>query len=33
MIKVIWAIRIPLQMQGRLRELHLFYLGIDSKLR
>ena len=29
----IWAIRIRLQMQGRLRELALFDLGIDSKLR
>jgi hypothetical protein len=29
----IWAIRIRLQMQGPLRELALFDLGIDSKLR
>lgn len=29
----IWAIRIRLQMQGRLRDLALFDLGIDSKLR
>ena len=29
----IWAIRIRLQMQRRLRELALFDLGIDSKLR
>ena len=29
----IWAFRIRLQMQGRLRELALFDLGIDSKLR
>jgi len=32
-LKVSWAIRIRLQMQGRLRELALFDLGIDSKLR
>ena len=29
----IWAIRIRLEMQDRLRELALFDLGIDSKLR
>jgi integrase len=29
----IWAIRIRLQMQSRQRELALFDLGIDSKLR
>jgi integrase len=29
----IWGIRIRLQMQGRLRELALLDLGIDSKLR
>jgi integrase len=29
----IWGIRIRLQMQGRLRELALLNLGIDSKLR
>ena len=29
----IWAIRIRLQMQGRTRDLALFDLGIDSKLR
>ena len=29
----IWAIRVRLQMQGRTRELALFALGIDSKLR
>ena len=32
-LQEIWAIRIRLQMQGRLRELALFDLGIDSKLR
>ena len=32
-LKEIWAIRIRLEMQGRLRELALFDLGIDSKLR
>ncbi|HEV2714757.1 MAG TPA: hypothetical protein VGU64_05795 [Terriglobales bacterium] len=32
-LKEIWAIRIRLQMQQRLRELALFDLGIDSKLR
>ena len=32
-LKEIWAIRIRLQMQERLRELALFDLGIDSKLR
>src|SRR5712671_4509055 len=32
-LKEIWAIRIRLQMQDRLRELALFDLGIDSKLR
>jgi len=29
----IWALRVRLQMDGRLRELALFNLGIDSKLR
>lgn len=29
----IWALRIRLQMEGRVRELALFNLGIDSKLR
>lgn len=28
-----WAIRVRLQMQSRMRELALFALGIDSKLR
>ena len=32
-LKEIWAIRIRLQMQERLRELALFDFGIDSKLR
>ena len=32
-LKDIWALRIQLQMQGRVRELALFNLGIDSKLR
>ena len=32
-LKDIWGIRVRLQMQGRLRELVLFDLGIDSKLR
>ena len=32
-LKGIWAIRVRLEMQGRLRELALFDLGIDSKLR
>ena len=32
-LKEIWAIRIRLQMQERMRELALFDLGIDSKLR
>jgi hypothetical protein len=29
----IWAIRIRLQLSGRTRDLALFNLGIDSKLR
>ncbi|MDI3510969.1 MAG: hypothetical protein PWQ61_1734 [Betaproteobacteria bacterium] len=32
-LKDIWALRVRLQMQGRIRELALFNLGIDSKLR
>src|SRR5262249_25665746 len=32
-LKEIWAIRVRLQMQGRLRELAMFNLGIDSKIR
>ena len=31
--KEIWAIRLRLQMEHRIRELALFNLGIDSKLR
>ena len=29
----IWALHFRLQMEGRVRELALFNLGIDSKLR
>ncbi|NUZ07698.1 tyrosine-type recombinase/integrase [Piscinibacter koreensis] len=32
-VRDIWALRVRLQMQGRTRELALFNLGIDSKLR
>jgi len=32
-VKDIWAIRVRLQLQGRTRELALFDLRIDSKLR
>ncbi len=32
-LREIWAIRIRLQLQIRVRELALFDLGIDSKLR
>src|SRR6184192_480123 len=32
-LKEIWAIRIRLQLNHRLRELALFNLAIDSKLR
>lgn len=32
-IKEIWALRVRLQMERRLRELALFNLGIDRKLR
>src|SRR5450432_3143039 len=31
--KDIWALRVRLQIDSRLRELALFNLGIDSKLR
>ena len=31
--KEIWALRVRLQMENRVRELALFNLGIDSKLR
>jgi len=32
-LKDIWALRARLQMESRVRELALFNLGIDSKLR
>lgn len=32
-LKDIWALRVRLQMEDRVRELALFDLGIDSKLR
>ena len=32
-VKGIWALRVRIQMEGRTRELALFNLGIDSKLR
>ena len=32
-LKEIWAIRIRLQLDHRMRELALFNLAIDSKLR
>ncbi len=32
-LKDIWALRVRLQMEGRVRELALFNLGTDSKLR
>ena len=32
-LKDIWAIRVRLQMENRVRELALFNLGIDSQLR
>jgi len=32
-LKNIWALRVRLQIEGRVRELALFNLGIDSKLR
>ena len=32
-VKDIWALRVRLQAQDRIRELALFNLGIDSKLR
>ena len=31
-VKDIWALRVRLQIEGRVRELALFNLGIDSKL-
>ena len=32
-LKDIWALRVRLQMESRVRELALFNPGIDSKLR
>ena len=32
-LRDIWALRVRLQTNGRVRELALFNLGIDSKLR
>ena len=32
-LKDIWALRVRLQLEKRVRELALFNLGIDSKLR
>lgn len=32
-LKAIWAIRVRLQLQHRVRELPMFDLGLDSKLR
>ena len=32
-LKDIWALRVRLQMENRVRELAIFNLGIDSKLR
>ena len=32
-LKEVWTIRVRLQMRRQLRELALFNLGIDSKLR
>ena len=32
-LKDIWALRVRFQMESRVRELALFNLGIDSKLR
>jgi integrase len=32
-VRDIWAIRVRLQIQGRVRDLAMFDLGIDSKLR
>lgn len=32
-LKEIWALRVRFQMENRVRELALFNLGIDSKLR
>jgi hypothetical protein len=32
-LKDIWALRVPLQLECRVRELALFNFGLDSKLR
>ena len=32
-VKEIWALRVRLQMESRVRELDVFNLGLDSKLR
>ena len=32
-LREIWAIRVRLQLRGKLRDLALFNLAIDSKLR
>jgi hypothetical protein len=32
-LKHVWAIRSTLQLSGRIRDLAMFNLGIDSKLR
>ena len=32
-LKDIWALRVRLQLEGRVRELALFNLGLDSKAR
>ncbi len=32
-LREIWALRVRLQLENRVRELALFNLGIDSKLR
>ncbi len=32
-LKEIWALRVRLQMENRVREVALFNLGLDSKLR
>jgi hypothetical protein len=32
-LRDIWALRVRLQMESRVRELALFNLGIDNKLR
>jgi len=33
LIKDPWALRVRLQLEGRVREFALFSLGLDSKLR